>query len=107
MHCKDCKHWEPLAADDYDRMRLNQQIGYCNCEKFVYTGGFKRMTISSDVLAYQDMATDQAKLYTGADFGCIHFTPQQPTVNIHKTTALGWTEKLTPQQPSSAQKENP
>lgn len=58
MRCKDCKHWVAKTHEDQN----------CACPKLHYGGA-----PAADELAYGDYNRYCAYLFTGPEFGCVHF----------------------------------
>lgn len=65
--CKHCKHWEKFT--DQEDIRYHGPLGTCHSPKMVYA----ERNIPDDCLACWDYEGYKAGIYTGQDFGCIHW----------------------------------
>lgn len=69
--CENCKHWEKFT--DSSGLRYYGPFGNCHSPKMVYC----ERNMPSDALAYRDYEGYKAGIYTGKDFGCIHWEKKQ------------------------------
>lgn len=67
--CKDCKYWEKCLNENYEPFSYG--AGYCGHQKLGphVQDPFNDCLIVSDCL-------DEATMFTGPDFGCIHHEPK-------------------------------
>jgi hypothetical protein len=80
--CKDCKHWERVNADTaypYDNSYAVAH-GFGVCHKIVDGCDFheppyndRQSVLESDEAFTTDGSGYRSNIFTGADFGCIHF----------------------------------
>ena len=66
--CENCKHWEKFTD-----LRYYGPFGNCRSPKMVY---YER-NMPSGALAYWDYEGYKEGIYTGKDFGCIHWEKKQ------------------------------
>lgn len=67
--CKRCNFWQRHSG--WAEKSRGKDNGECHCPKFIYVGD--GTMINSDELGYWDADSYQAGIYTGENFGCIHF----------------------------------
>lgn len=72
MRCGDCKYWRrELRYSMHSMTHRSETYGACSCTKLVEAGCFD--DLPTDTLRYYPHYEDGASLYTGEDFGCVHF----------------------------------
>lgn len=71
--CKGCKFWGIKGNNDYVWIKTDDHK-CCGSGMMIYDYRFTSGTqVPIDGLGYTDGETYQAALWTGAEFGCIHY----------------------------------
>jgi len=81
-YCQDCVFWRPSEVEYLDEEfdPQTKKSGRCDCPKLVYWQSLKQREPpigDGDTLFFQDAENYDCSLWTGPNFGCVHWKALQ------------------------------